>query len=168
MNPSPTGGDSRRRGKKARSRHGRRKRSHKNKNNRRHNQQKAWTAPEHGRDDISVLGGRTPKARDNPAPVDQGGPTQFNLFCAYHLGITRDDGFRDPNPNEVARRFGLTKDELNELLRQHKLDPKSVASANFDLDAARMDIRVCPEGISRTETARGLFDWFCEEAGIQV
>ena len=40
----------------------------------------------------------------------------FELFCAYHLGITPDGGYRIQNIHEVARRFGTNAGELRQVL----------------------------------------------------
>lgn len=81
----------------------------------------------------------------------------FSVFCALHLGITERDGFAEPNAARVARRFELTEDELESYLRQHELTADDLRASNFDLDAARLDIQVAPEGISRVELARTMF-----------
>ena len=81
----------------------------------------------------------------------------FSVFCALHLGITEDDGFRSPDPERVARHFELTKDELQGYLREHSLTSDDLAAVDFDLESARLDIKVAPEGVSRVELARTMF-----------
>ncbi len=81
----------------------------------------------------------------------------FSLFCALHLGITEDDGWSQPDAGAVARRFDLTRDELEGYLEQHRLSAEQIEHAGFDLESARLDIRVAPEGVSRLELARTLY-----------
>jgi len=40
----------------------------------------------------------------------------FDLFCAYHLGITEDGGYRFQNVHQVARRFGANAGVIRQLL----------------------------------------------------
>ena len=82
----------------------------------------------------------------------------FSMFCALHLGITEDEGWARPTPEQVARRFQLSNEELDRYLREHRLTAEDLAAAAFDLESARLDIQVAPEGISRVELARTLFD----------
>lgn len=164
MDPTPAGGNNRRRGKRNKNKNNRRKKGPGKGRGQRNNrqQQQAWTAPPITRDDSSVLGGRVPKERERRPVKTEGPPDGFALFCAYHLGITPDDGYREPRLEEVARRFGMPTDEVVRLLKEHKLDDKTLRASKFDLKGAQLDIRVCPEGISRTETARELYDEYLE------
>ena len=75
-----------------------------------------------------------------------------------HLGITEDEGFARPDPEQVARRFELSPDELESYLREHGLGSEQLAAAEFDVESARLDIQVAPEGISRVELARTMFE----------
>ncbi len=166
---SASGGDGRRRGRKGRGRHGRRKHQPNNNNNRsrgnrgHHQPQHEWYAKESSRDDSSVLGGRTiTKPTSRRHSRDDGPPDAFAMFCACHLGITPDDGFHEPRLDEVARRYGMKKDELIELLKEYKLDDESVRRAKYDMVGAKMDMRLAPEGISRTESARELYAEYVE------
>lgn len=115
------------------------------------------------RDSSSVLGARVPQKRERQQP--EGPPDAFSLFCSYHLGVTPEDGYQKPSLGETARRFGVNPDELKGLLTQHGLDPESVARSKFDLEGARLDIRVAPEGISRLEIAREHFAAYQECLG---
>ena len=173
MDSAPGGGDGRRRGRKSRGRHGRRKNPSNNNNNNHnrsrggrghHQPQHEWYAKESSRDDSSVLGGRTiTKPTDGRRPSQEdGGPDAFAMFCACHLGITPDDGFREPRLDEVARRYGMKKDEIIELLKEFQLDDESVRGCKYDMVGAKMDMRLAPEGISRTESARELYVEYVE------
>ena len=82
----------------------------------------------------------------------------FAVFCAYYLGITPTDGYAPPRPGPIARHFELSEAELSAYLLEHHLDPERVRASGFDLESASLDIRVAPEGVSRTELARPLFE----------
>lgn len=81
----------------------------------------------------------------------------FSLFCALYLGITENDGYAEQDARSVASRFGLEPAELAAYLERHRLRERDLRAVNFDLQSARLDIQVAPEGISRTELARTLF-----------
>ena len=87
-------------------------------------------------------------------------PSAFDLFCAYHLGITADGGYKPQNANEIARRFGINSGELKQLLTDYGIDSATVINADFDMAMAQLDIMVAPEGINRRELAKALFDEF--------
>ena len=44
------------------------------------------------------------------------GITPFELFCAYHLGITADDQYQFQNIHDVAKRFGCVSGVVKQLL----------------------------------------------------
>ncbi len=90
-----------------------------------------------------------------PSPIDA-----FELFCAYHLGITPDGGYRIQNIHEVARRFGTNAAELRQVLTGYAMAADDIVHSGFDLPSAQVDIMVAPEGISRRELARPLYDEF--------
>ena len=98
--------------------------------------------------------GSVPERRTLPELLEL---APFSVFCALHLGITPDDGWCQPDASEVARRFGISRDELDDYLREHCLTAGDLEDADFDLDGARLDIQVAPEGISRCELARPMF-----------
>jgi hypothetical protein len=116
-------------------------------------------------DDSSVLGGRVPKPVEKKQEREEGPPDAFSLFCAYHLGITASDGYQKPHADEVARRFGLSVDALKSLLAELEIDDASIKKSRFDLTGAQMDIRLAPQGISRTEAAREHFQELLEAMG---
>jgi hypothetical protein len=119
-------------------------------------------------DDKSVLGGRMLRSGERKTvPHDGGTPDAFALFCAYYLGITASDGYQKPQLEEVARRFGVSPKEIRELLGQHELDDESIRKVDFDLEGAQLDIRLAPEGISRTEVARDLWEDFLQAKGSE-
>ena len=105
------------------------------------------------------FGGREPVALPRTIEeVEQVPLNGFELFCAYHLGITDDNQHRRQNARDVARRFGITPDELQDALRQHGLDLPTITQCGYDMELALLDIRVAPDGIDRRELAKGLYD----------
>ncbi len=84
----------------------------------------------------------------------------FALFCAYHLGITEDDGYRFQNIHQVAKRFGTNAGVIKQLLSDFDMAPETIVHSCFDMSGAQVDIMLAPEGISRTELARTLFAEF--------
>jgi len=99
--------------------------------------------------------------RPEPPSVPRGGEIDpFDLFCAYHLGITADGGYHIQNIHEVARRFGTNAAALRQTLAAYRMDAEDLVHSGFDLASAQIDIMVAPEGISRRELARPLFEEF--------
>lgn len=78
----------------------------------------------------------------------------FALFCAYHLGITAENSYRFQNVHEVARRFGVGADEVQEALRAYALDSDVLVHSGFDLAAAQADVQLSPAGVDLTVLAR--------------
>ena len=81
----------------------------------------------------------------------------FELFCAYHLGITQDKGYRNSNINEVANRFRSEPGMIKQALKEYDMDPESLLDRDFDISLAQLDIQVAPEGVDRLELARGIY-----------
>ena len=88
------------------------------------------------------------------------GITAFDLFCAYHLGITEDGGYRFQNVHDVAKRFGTSSAVIKQLLGELGMDADAIVHSSFDMASAQVDVMVAPEGISRRELARELFEQF--------
>ncbi len=84
----------------------------------------------------------------------------FELFCAYHLGITQDKGYRTSNINEVANRFRSEPGMIKQVLKEYDMDPESLLDRDFDMGLAQLDIQVAPEGVDRLELARGIYQDF--------
>lgn len=82
------------------------------------------------------------------------------LFAAYHLGVTEQDTYRPQNIHDLARRFNLHASRVTEALVAYDLDAETVMSTDFDMGMAQIDIKVAPEGISKMELARQLYDEF--------
>jgi hypothetical protein len=106
-------------------------------------------------------GDERPAPRHEPPRVPSASTIDaFELFCAYHLGITPDDGYRIQNIHEVARRFGTNAAELRQVLTNLGMAADDIVHSGFDLPSAQVDIMVAPAGISRRELARPLYDEF--------
>jgi len=84
----------------------------------------------------------------------------FELFCAYHLGITDDGGYRFQNVHDVAKRFGCPSGVIKQLLGELDMDSDSIVQSRFDMASAQVDVMVAPAGVSRTEMARAMYDEF--------
>ncbi len=105
---------------------------------------------------------RPPEQRESRRPEPPSGTTidPFELFCAYHLGITATGAYRIQNIHEVARRFGTNAAALRQTLAAYGMDAEDLVHGGFDLASAQIDIMVAPEGISRRELARPLYEEF--------
>jgi hypothetical protein len=86
--------------------------------------------------------------------------TAFDLFCAYHLGITEEGGYRFQNIHQVARRFGVNAAVIKQILADLGMDSDAIVHSSFDIAGAQVDVMLAPDGIDRTEIARRLFDEF--------
>jgi hypothetical protein len=84
----------------------------------------------------------------------------FDLFCAYHLGITADGGYRFQNIHQVARRFGANAAVIKQVLADLGMDSDTVINSAFDMAGAQVDIMLAPDGIDRLELARTHFTEF--------
>jgi hypothetical protein len=84
----------------------------------------------------------------------------FSLFCAYHLGITEEGGYRFQNVHQVARRFGTNASVIRQLLADFRMDPDVIVHSDFDMADAQVDVMMAPEGVSRVEMAREIYARF--------
>lgn len=84
----------------------------------------------------------------------------FALFCAYHLGITAEGGYRFQNIHQVAKRFGTNAGVIKQLLADFDMDSDAIVHSSFDMAGAQVDVMLAPEGIDRTAIARELYDQF--------
>lgn len=85
---------------------------------------------------------------------------EFTLFCAYHLGITEDGGYRFQNIHQVARRFRTNAGVIRQVLADFRMDPDRIVQSDFDLTDAQVDVMLAPDGVSRVEMAREIFAAF--------
>ena len=100
---------------------------------------------------------KTLKSKTNTFGIDP-----FELFCAYHLGISPTNQYRPSNINEVANRFNLDTSSTRQILKKYGMDSASLLDRDFDMAMAQLDIQVAPEGVNRTELARNIFEDFLE------
>jgi hypothetical protein len=84
----------------------------------------------------------------------------FSLFCAYHLGITEEGGYRFQNIHQVARRFGTNASVIRQLLADFRMDPDVIVHSDFEMADAQVDVMMAPEGVSRVEMAREIYSRF--------
>jgi hypothetical protein len=84
----------------------------------------------------------------------------FALFCAYHLGITEEGGYRFQNVHQVARRFGANAGVIKQVLSDLGMDSDMIIHSSFDMASAQVDIMRAPEGVSRVEIAKRLYEEF--------
>jgi hypothetical protein len=91
----------------------------------------------------------------------------FNLFCAYHLGIGPDNTYRQTNLNQVAQRFGVEPAVIRQATKDFGFDPGTMLDKEFDLALAQLDIQVAPEGISKIELAKGIYDEFVNAPDVK-
>ena len=99
-------------------------------------------------------------------PVQQTGFAQreginaFDLFCAYHLGITEDGGYRFQNIHQVAKRFKTNAGVIKQVLTEFGMDSDAIVHSSFDMAGAQVDVMLAPEGINRVAIARELYEQF--------
>ncbi len=112
--------------------------------------------------------GRAPQNTQAAAPsraaqqteIHDTDPSAFDLFCAYHLGITGQGTYKAQNINEIARRFNIAAGRIKQLLQVYGIDSDTVINADFDMALAQLDMMVAPPGIDRRELAKTLYDEF--------
>ncbi|MBI4515880.1 MAG: hypothetical protein HY699_08710 [Deltaproteobacteria bacterium] len=102
---------------------------------------------------------------DRPTPPNsnlaaRSGIEPFQLFCAYHLGITADGRYEFQNIHQVAKRFGTNAGVIRQALAELSMDPDTIVHSSFDMAGAQVDIMLAPEGIDRFELARELYQSF--------
>ena len=94
------------------------------------------------------------------ALAERHGIEPFALFCAYHLGINEDGGYRFQNIHQVAKRFRTNAGVIKQLLSDFDMDSDTIINSAFDMAGAQVDIMLAPEGINRTELAREFYEQF--------
>ena len=147
---------------KNKSSNGKNRSSHSNRNQTRNKQQQ-----HHSSNNSSTK--KTTSTQRNASPngkqVDNIDP--FELFCAYHLGIDKNKGYRTANINEVANRFRSEPGMIKQALQEYDMDPESLLDRDFDMALAQLDIQVAPEGVDRLELARGIYQDFKDAPRIK-
>ncbi len=89
----------------------------------------------------------------------------FEVFRIYHLGLVSDTQFRRMSLVDAARVFQVHPNELKQYMVRQGIDLDTIHKTDFDLDLARLDIKVAPEGIDKTEVARQLYLEFVDMRG---
>lgn len=84
----------------------------------------------------------------------------FELFCAYHLGIEANDTYKASNINQVASRFKVEPATVRQATKEYGFDPEAMLDKDFDVALAQLDIQVAPEGISKIELAKTIYEDF--------
>ena len=110
----------------------------------------------------SAQGNETRHNRVLQSKTNTFGIDPFELFCAYHLGISSQNQYRPSNINEVANRFKVDIGTTRQILKEYGMDSASLLDRDFDMALAQLDIQVAPEGIDRTELGRNIFEDFLE------
>ncbi|HVO23608.1 MAG TPA: hypothetical protein VMW56_08270 [Candidatus Margulisiibacteriota bacterium] len=105
-------------------------------------------------------GSAVPRPPRPSALAERHGIEPFALFCAYHLGITEDGGYRFQNIHQVAKRFGTNAGVIKQLLADFDMDSDTIIHSAFDMAGAQVDIMLAPAGINRTELAREFYEQF--------
>ena len=95
------------------------------------------------------------KSTGDPKQIDA-----FKLFCTYHLGIGPNNTYKPTNINQVAQFFGVEPSAIRQATKEFGFDSESMLNKDFDLALAQLDIQVAPEGISKLELAKGLYEEF--------
>ena len=108
----------------------------------------------------SAQGNETGHNRVLQSQTNTFGIDPFELFCAYHLGISSQNQYRPSNINEVANRFKVDIGTTRQILKEYGMDSASLLDRDFDMALAQLDIQVAPEGIDRTELGRNIFEDF--------
>ena len=141
--------------------------SNQNNNNARHRNRSNANNRNNSRDDRGHhnggnQGGDNNQRRRYQRAKDAVPLTPFEVFCAYHLGIVENNGYKRFKAREVARRFDVSLQEFQEAMRRFGLERSSLNGCGFDLEIAQLDIRVAPDGIDRRELAKVLFEELVE------
>lgn len=84
----------------------------------------------------------------------------FELFCAYHLGLTPDGRYRFMNVHDVAKLFRVSPGEIKEALTAYEMHPDILVNSDFDVSEAQVDIQLAPPEIDKLEEARRLYGEF--------
>ncbi|MBM4320044.1 MAG: hypothetical protein FJ125_08800 [Deltaproteobacteria bacterium] len=84
----------------------------------------------------------------------------FELFCAYHLGLTPDGSYRFMNVHDVAKLFRVSPGVIKEALNAYEMHPDILVNSDFDVSEAQVDIQLAPPEIDKLEEARRLYGEF--------
>ncbi|MCA9562404.1 MAG: hypothetical protein KC561_02900 [Myxococcales bacterium] len=87
---------------------------------------------------------------------------EFELFCAYHLGLDPQGKPGKFGLGHIARRFSVEIDDVKAALTEFKMDKDAISGTDFEPELARLDIKVAPPGIDRVQIALTLFQEFLD------
>lgn len=91
----------------------------------------------------------------------------FELFCAYHLGLSADKSYKSANINQVAQRFKVDPATIRTAVKNYQMDSASLLDLDFDMALAQLDIQVAPEGVDRLELAKGLYEEYLQAPKVK-
>ena len=114
-------------------------------------------AAEGGRSELQAKGAQVAKALESAQVF---GLPAFELFCAYHLGITDENTYRFQNVHDVAKRFGVGAGQVKQALQEYGMDSDTIINSRFNMAAAQVDIQVSPPGVDLTVLARMHYEEF--------
>ncbi len=80
--------------------------------------------------------------------------SDFDLFCAYHLGITKEGTYQFQNVHQVAKQFGVNAAIIKQLLADFGIDSDTIIHSDFDLAGAQVDIMLAPPGVDLFDIGR--------------
>ena len=114
-------------------------------------------------------------AKDSPAPEPVTNDSRklvanidpFELFCAYHLGLSADKSYKSANINQVAQRFKVDPATIRTAVKNYQMDSASLLDLDFDMALAQLDIQVAPEGVDRLELAKGLYEEYLKAPKVK-
>lgn len=84
----------------------------------------------------------------------------FELFCAYHLGITAQNTYVFQNVHDVAKRLGTNAGQVRQALQNYGMDPDAVINSRFNMASAQVDIQVSPPGVDLKTLGRMHYEEF--------
>jgi hypothetical protein len=119
----------------------------------------SWNRRWRERDDSRDRRNRQPASGSSPL-AQRYRIDPFDLFCAYHLGITEDGGYRFQNIHQVAKRFGANAGVIKQILSDLGMDSDTIINSSFDMAGAQVDVMLAPEGVSRAEIAKRYYEEF--------
>lgn len=117
---------------------------------------------DNGANAASAVKSSAPNAQKRVSNIDP-----FELFCAYHLGISADKSYKMANINQVANRFRVDPSVIHTAVKSYSMDSASLLDLDFDMALAQLDIQVAPEGVDRMELAKGVYAEFLEAPKVK-
>ncbi|MCU1276739.1 MAG: hypothetical protein JWM53_285 [bacterium] len=69
-------------------------------------------------------------------------PDDFTLFAHYHLGLNPDGAAQFQNLGDLARRYGVSVDEMKAWLADGKIDAATADDTDYDLPGQHAEAQV--------------------------